>query len=283
MKRLSSGLRIVLKASCTFFLLLLILVVSVSLTNNKMLVDVWQQLGIKEDEGNTDIIVSVMSDHFQYPGGKAKNISQQFRVAIVNQLVAYAKKYTSSAEFKKDYDYRRSVSMPKKPNISRVNVDSIKAAEKKNIELQIKQTEANANNPNPKIKNAVPYRLEALKKDLKSVDDGTNRMVQTRIKEMQQMSDAQSQAYQKDMEKLNQKLPANPQDLIKRRLQDLLDITGDVDFSAETKENPATKFKVFVNPDYEKKSKDWKLAFRAGKELTDITRAAAQKWLAEIK
>jgi len=34
---------------------------------------------------------------------------------------------------------------------------------------------------------------------------------------------------------------------------------------------------------YEKKSKEWKLAFRAGKETTDAIRTIAQKWLQEIK
>ena len=64
-------------------------------------------------------------------------------------------------------------------------------------------------------------------------------------------------------------------------LQEILDVTADVDYNAELKQGP--KYKVFVNPVYEKKSKDWKLAYRAGKQAVDAVRAAAQKWLGEIK
>jgi len=283
MKKSTSKWMIALKTWSVCILLLLVLGISVSLTTNKILGDIWQQLGIKEAEANTDIVVSVMGEYFQYPGKKSNNLSQQTRLAVLNELIAYAKKYTGSAAFKKEYQDRRNISLPKKPDTSKVNVDSIKAVERKNIELDIKGTEANANNANPKVRNAVPYRLEQLKKDLKSIDDGTNRVVNYRINEMQGMNAAISRVYQQEIEKFNQRYPANPQDMIKRRLQDLLNITADVDFNAEVKENPTTKIKYFVNPDYQRKSKEWKLAFRAGKQLTDVARAAAEKWLSEMK
>ena len=73
--------------------------------------------------------------------------------------------------------------------------------------------------------------------------------------------------------------------LIKKRLEEILNITADVDYAAELKETEwkGKKWKVFVNPAYEKKSKEWKLAFRAGKPVTDAVRAAAEKWLKEFK
>jgi len=39
---------------------------------------------------------------------------------------------------------------------------------------------------------------------------------------------------------------------------------------------------MFVNPLYERKQKEWKLAFRAGKPATDAMRAFAQKWITEL-
>ena len=87
--------------------------------------------------------------------------------------------------------------------------------------------------------------------------------------------------YAESLQKLETQYPENPTLLIKKRLQEILDITADVDFGAELKDQG--KLKVFVNPVYEKKPAEWKLAFRAGKEVTDAVRAAAQEWLRELK
>src|SRR5687768_1058538 len=123
--------------------------------------DLWTQLGITQSTANINIRVSVTGNTFQYAGAKnAKNITVANRPSIVDQLVVCAKKYTASAEFKKEYATIRAYAKPKEPEISSINVDSIRNAEKQFVLQSIKQTEANANNPNPKIKNAVPARLE---------------------------------------------------------------------------------------------------------------------------
>jgi hypothetical protein len=85
-----------------------------------------------------------------------------------------------------------------------------------------------------------------------------------------------------EVEKYNDKLPEDYNVLLKRRLQEILDITADVDYEAELKDGYGAK-KVFVNPVYEKKRKEWKLAYRAGKTTTDAVRAAASKWLDDLK
>lgn len=281
MKR--SAFIIAFKASTVCLLLLGIFGLSVSLTAHKILGDVWQQLGIKQEDGNLDIYFSVTSGYMEYKVKNAKNISQKDRIAIINQLVSYAKKYVASDEFKRKYEDDRKRYIPVKPILERINVDSIKSVVKKEIDEEIKGTQAAANSPNSKVRNAVPYRLEALNKELKTVEDGTNPRVQRKIKDIEFMNKIHEDSYKSDLEKLDKKAPANPQDLIKRRLQELLDVTAEVDYNAQTMVHPKTGWVVFVNPDYEHKSKDWKLAFRAGKETSDIVRAAAQKWLAELK
>jgi len=271
-----------MKVAGTSLLLLVIFVLTLSITTNKIFADIWQQLGITQSNGNNNIYFSVRNGHLAYSVKNAKNISQKDRIAIIDQLVAYAKKYTSGEEFKKKYENDKKMMMPAKPSTETINVDSIKAAEKLRIQAQIKQTEANVNDPNPKVRNAVPYRIEALKKELKSVEDGSCTCIQNKVRQMESLNQAVLNQYKKDLEKLDRDLPPNPQDLIRRRLQEMLDVTADVDYSAELKDGYGNKFKVFVNPVYEKKSKDWKLAFRAGKETTDLIRAAAQKWLSEM-
>src|SRR5206468_7530817 len=123
-----------------------------------------------------NIQVSLTSDYLQYSGAKnAKNIIAGNRVAVVNELVTYAKKFTGTAEFKKMYEFERSKHKPAAPDLFRVNIDSIRAVERQTIETAIQQTKANANSPNPKIKNAVPSRLEALNKELAELDDPNNK------------------------------------------------------------------------------------------------------------
>ena len=87
--------------------------------------------------------------------------------------------------------------------------------------------------------------------------------------------------YNEAMQNFEAKYPSDPKPLLKQRLQDILTITADVDYAAEFKEGPKGK-KVFVNPIYEQKPAEWKLAFRAGKPATDAVRAAAQQWLKEL-
>ena len=253
-----------------------------SLKTREIAVDLWSQLGITQKDANLDIRVSVMSPYLQYAGAKnAKNIATGNRVAVINDLVAYAKKFTVTSEFKKDYEFERSKLKPKDPMLFSINEDSIRNEEKKLVLQSIKQTEANANNPNPKIKNGVPARLEQLKKELIALDEPNNKKVQNHVNQLKSYNKSFQDSYQKELDKFNTKYPENPQVLIKKRLKDILDITSDIDYDAELKQ--VGKYKVFVNPDYEKKSKEWKLAFRAGKTATDAVRAAAEKWIGEIE
>jgi len=87
--------------------------------------------------------------------------------------------------------------------------------------------------------------------------------------------------YQDLMQKYEARFPENPQLLIKARLQQMIDIISTVDYNAEI--SVGKKYSVFVNPEYEKKPKEWKLAFRTGKPATDALKAIAQKWIDEIK
>jgi hypothetical protein len=68
---------------------------------------------------------------------------------------------------------------------------------------------------------------------------------------------------------------------VKKRLQEFLNTTNGIDFSAELTEKNGKK--VFVNPDYERKDGRWKMAFRAGKEVVEPARNFVQKWIGEIK
>ena len=75
--------------------------------------------------------------------------------------------------------------------------------------------------------------------------------------------------------------PADPNQFIKRRLEEFLKVTSDIDFNAELVTKNGKK--LFVNPTYEDKDSRWKMGFRAGKEVVEPARAFVQQWIQEIK
>jgi len=118
---------------------------------------------------------------------------------------------------------------------------------------------------------------------LETVDDPNNRVIKQRLDYAQRSNEQAVKQYQDKVKKFEANYPADPRQMIKIRLQQILDITADVDYSAELKDGWNNKVKVFVNPVYEKKPPEWKLAYRAGKQATDVLRSAAQQWLNELK
>lgn len=76
-------------------------------------------------------------------------------------------------------------------------------------------------------------------------------------------------------------LDKNPNVTLKRRLEQFLELSADVNFAAETTgEGPARRF---VKPEDEAKPREWKMCFRAGPEATAAARAFAKEWLAELQ
>lgn len=252
----------------------------------KMTDDVWKQLGLTSADADLNIRNSILQGNLYYFGAKnAGNIITGNRVALINDIVAYAKKYGNSAEFKAKYKMYRDQMKPKPYEFTAATPESIKAQERTRLENNLKVAEEGLNSPNPKIKNGAPLRIENIKKELAALDDPNNKTIKRLIDENNRMNEDVIKQNEEQMKKFEARYPEDPKVLIKKRLLEILDVTADVDYAAELKEVEwqGKKWKVFVNPSYEKKSKEWKLAFRAGKSATDAVRAAAEKWLKEIK
>lgn len=71
--------------------------------------------------------------------------------------------------------------------------------------------------------------------------------------------------------------PSDANVLIKQRLQEFLSISATVDFNAQLNGS------MFANPEYEAKSGQWKMCFRAGKAVVEAAREEAQAWLKELE
>ena len=88
----------------------------------------------------------------------------------------------------------------------------------------------------------------------------------------------QREAAMKEFEKT---YPADARALVAMRLRRFLDVTKDVDYSAQLVDKD--KKKVFADAALEARPAEWKMAFRAGKPATDAARTFAQKWLNDLQ
>jgi len=278
--------RSILKSFLAITVISLLCFFTVAIKTKKMADDVWQQLGLKLPDAEVNIKNSILQGSLYYFGAtNAKNIVADNRVAVINELVAYSKKYSSSPQFKASYKKYRDQMKPKPYEYVPVTAESIKAQEKQRLENNLKTAEEGLNSPNPKIKNGAPQRIENIKKELAALDDPENKTIKRQLDNEKRTYESITKQNEEALRKFDEKYPEDPQLLIKRRLEEILSITADVDYAAELKdaEWQGKKWKVFVNPVYEKKSKEWKLAFRVGKPVTDAVRTAAEKWLKEFK
>ncbi|MGZ5286875.1 MAG: hypothetical protein ACXWB9_06810, partial [Flavisolibacter sp.] len=199
--------------------------------------DIWKQLGITIPQANMNIKNSFLYGNFQYYGAKyAKDIAAGDRVAAVNQLVAYAKKHFESTEFKSEYKKYRDRALPKAPERLPVSAESLKAQEKERLERNLKTAESNLTNPNPKISNGAPAAIERIKKDLAALEDPNNPVIKKRLDDAEKSYQAGIKRHEEEMKKFNEKYPEDSRMLLKKRLQEMLDLTEEVDYSAELKE-----------------------------------------------
>jgi hypothetical protein len=80
------------------------------------------------------------------------------------------------------------------------------------------------------------------------------------------------------------KYPANPEDIVARRLRVFLADTADANFSARTIHLTGGPDGIeFVDPADRRRSTTWQMAVIAGPEATAAARAAAQAWLNEME
>jgi hypothetical protein len=79
-----------------------------------------------------------------------------------------------------------------------------------------------------------------------------------------------------DKDKNEKIYPSDPDVLIKKRLEDFLSLSATVDFDAEVLNGR------FLKREYEAKSAQWKMCYRAGKEVVDAARTEARNWLKEM-
>lgn len=253
----------------------------VSYKAEKAYADLWGQLGISKTDGSTQIRESFMHGYLQYYGVRnIKKIASGDRAAVAKDLLTFTKQYVQSEAFKKEYASDRLASKPIPPAPAKTEAE-IRKEKIDEMKENIAKTEKSMKAVQPDMKKMFEDAIKQQQKMLKEYEDPNSKMMKIMIQGENNNHEYNVKRYEQDMKRFEESMPENPLTLVKKRLEQMLEITKDVDFDAELTEKYGKK--VFVNPTYERKHDNWKFAFRAGKELTGTVRAFAEKWVSEIK
>lgn len=245
--------------------------------------DLWSRIGLSQDKASSNIKESFLRGALYYYGASGiKKLAAGDRPAVAADLMAYAKQYLNSEAFITLYNKERMAAKPMEMEIkgpkTREEVQAERIAE---TEKSIKEMEANIKKmPAEAVKHVQPM-IESFKANLAEYKKPDSEMIdmfymaetmghQGRLKEVRERKERWEREY-----------PADYRQLIKARLQTFIDLAETVDFSAKTK--PEGGKQVFVNPNYETQSPEWKQIFRSGAAVIKPAVAFAKAWIAEIE
>lgn len=263
------------------FLIVFILVLLAAHRTNRMFNDVVQQLGTTEQKLHENIETSFFYDYLNYYGAtKIKSIVLNDRPAIAKDLMGYTKQYLNSDTYKQKYEKFRQGLKPREPKLETKTKEDIRKKQIAETQKGIANLEETIKK-NPAMEKDLKGTMDYLRKTLADYQDPNSKMIEMLYQGHLSDQESKKTRYTNDMAKWETNYPADHRLLIKKRLQKFVDIAKTVDFSAELKDVNGKK--IFVNPEYERKSSEWKQIFRAGKAVIDPTVDFAQQWIREIK
>lgn len=240
--------------------------------------DVFTTLGSNETEAREQIFSS-FSSGFVTPAGTAevfKVATAEGRAAMVRAVIAFARTYSTSADFAKRYANFRDDQKPGAPDASKSG-DQLRAEKRQGLEAGLANAQKVAKEK-PAMKKEMDQLAADLKKQLAAL--GKDKTLNKQVDEMlKQANQGLSAEYKTKVAAWETKYPADPKAMIAMRLREFLTESATVDFTAKTALSKEKKKYQFVNPEYEQKPLQWKLMYRAGKPAVDAARAAAQEWL----
>jgi hypothetical protein len=243
--------------------------------------DFWQQLGVTERDGSGNIKQSFLTGYLQYAGARNfRNITVGDRQAVTTDLLNFTKKYISSADFKKAYEVERQSRKPREITRKLRTEEEIRnefiASTKEgmsNIEKSLKTATGD-------MKKAFQETYDMYKKQLADYQRPDNEMIPLIAQGEKNQYEFEVKGYEEDVKQWQKTYPAESSLFVKARLQQVLNATAGVDYSAQLAERNNKKY--FVKQEYERKPSNWKAGFRAGKEVTETVRTFLQQWVQEL-
>ena len=237
-------------------------------------------LGISEGRAKEAVFDSFMSDAVSIAGKPAAftAMAPAARVALVNFALTLARTFVESDEFKRRYADHRDANGPE-PLPEAQTADAIFAKQRAGFENQVTEMRKLFDQITPEQRATLEAGWTDMRRQLDEMEKGDRRKeIEGLLKDQRDELIRQRSAAMIEFEKT---YPADPRVLVALRLRRFLDVTKDIDFTAQVVEKG--KVRVFANDALEAKPAEWKMCFRAGKPSTDAARAFAQKWLNDLQ
>lgn len=240
--------------------------------------NILDQLEIAEDEAREYIFDNFKDGNLAFPYSSVlKGIASGKRAGIVKELGDYMRRYCSSPEFLQAYKEARESAKPVAPADKAGKIK----ARLEEIKHDIASNEEGMKSATGDIRKLYEATIKMLKEEQQALLDPKNAMHGMYVSNLTQGNDMDADQYAEAMKEFEREYPANVQVLIKRRLQEFLALTADIDFDAKLVEKGGKK--RFADPKLEAKDETWKRCFRCGRETITAARTYAQQWLAALK
>jgi hypothetical protein len=230
--------------------------------------DIFSQLGTTEASVRESLMAALRSGSIStgMAGKPYHALPAAAQAKLAEASVAWAKTYTASAAFKKEYAGQRSAARPQPTELP----DNA-AEQRKQLEEMKKSLAAMPPEQRKQME-------EVLKEMQKQFEDPEMKKLMADGARMQKEEAARQ--FQEDLANWNKQFPEDPNVLIARRLQAFLNLSGTVDFDAKL-EKKGEQMR-FAETRYEEKSGEWKLYYRAGRPAVTAAQAAVRAWLKEL-
>ncbi len=270
----------ILRICVITFLLTLASFFLFSFTLKKVNDEFLKQLGISKTEADKKIMNSMLLGSFDVYGIKnVRNIAIGNRSGLAKNLLTYTKKHVNSAAFINAYKQLKDAN---KPTENTVKTPEQMQAE--NIEYYKKgvlQMEETIKKADEKFKNIFQKSLDDGKKRLVEAENPNNKIYVNYRKNYDQALKDCKAGNERLLADWENEYPTNHMLFVKKRLQQFLNETADIDFTAETTLKNGKN--IFLKREYESKGNRWKMGYRAGKDVVETSRNFVQEWMNEIK
>jgi hypothetical protein len=240
---------------------------------------IWQQLGITQQDGADKIKKSFLDGYLHYEGLKAaKNIGNRGQASA--DLLAYTKQYLSGPSFKAAYDKMRKDSKPSEPVDYTRPKEQIRQEKIAEAKKNLATTENTISTANADMKKIMQPILEMHKKNLADYQNPNSQTIEMLYQSELDRRKRDMEDYRKYSSQWEKDYPEDCRIFVKRRIQNYLTLAASVDFSATTHEKNGRQ--IFDKQEFQYKSNDWKMIYRAGKDVYNVAKPFTEKWIQEL-
>lgn len=239
-----------------------------------------KQLGISKVDADSKIKNSIFGGSLDAYGLRnAKNLATGNRTAVTKDLLIYVKKQVATPAFVKEYSAMRENAKPNllvTKSVEDFNKERIDEARKNVADMEKLVKTAPAT-----LKPTYDKMLEDAHKQLTEAENPNNKILVRYRQNYKSNLEFSETANKKLLADWEAKYPTNHMLYVKKRLEQFMQESADIDFDAQLVEKNGKKY--FVNKAYESKGNRWKMGFRAGREVVEPARDFVQQWITEIE